>query len=132
MKRQAEFPSHPAAMAAVRAWVRALLHDAGATTDQVNLMVLAIDEACTNIIRHAYGNAPGQPIRIEATADGDEVSFRLRDFGRPAPATAFEPRALDPQTPGGFGLHFIRAAFDRVEPSPRDRGNELLLVKRLR
>jgi sigma-B regulation protein RsbU (phosphoserine phosphatase) len=122
-----EFESQAGVMAGVRAELRRFLDAAAVPPAKAGALVLGADEACTNIIRHAYGGAAQGAIRIAADRSGDRLSIRIRDFGKTPPPEAFAPRPLDPTTPGGFGLHFIRAAFDRVEPLPRDPGTELIL-----
>ena len=54
MKRKIEFASHPANLSSVRNLVRQFALGCTAAEDQVELVVLGVDEACTNIIRHVY------------------------------------------------------------------------------
>jgi anti-sigma regulatory factor (Ser/Thr protein kinase) len=46
-------------------------------------VVLAVDEACQNIIRHAYGGDPTREIILEVSRDGDRIVFDLLDFAEP-------------------------------------------------
>jgi anti-sigma regulatory factor (Ser/Thr protein kinase) len=98
--------------------------------DQVDRMVLAVDEACTNIIRHAYGSRRSERIILTFIVEMDQVEFRIRDFGIPANPESFKSRDLSEVQPGGLGLHFIRSAMDQVRyETPPDGGTLLTMLK---
>ena len=94
-------------------------------------MVLGVDEACTNIIRHAYHLRDDQPIALSLEAKSDCVCMRLRDYGKQRPPEEMQGRAHDIIKPGGLGLHLIRNAFDKVDYILKRRGTELVLTKKL-
>ncbi len=94
-------------------------------------MVLGVDEACTNIIRHAYHLQDDQLIALSMEGKRDCVCLRLRDYGRQSPAEKMQGRAHDLIKPGGLGLHLIRSAFDKVDYILKRRGTELVLTKNL-
>ena len=97
----------------------------------MELMVLGIDEACTNIIRYAYGNAEDQLIRLTLERRAGTVRCRLRDYGCPLEVSKLNGRALEVVRPGGLGLHLIRQAFDTAYYLRRPKGTELVLIKTL-
>jgi len=129
MKRKIEFASHPANLSSVRSLVRQFALDARLPREQVDIVVLGVDEACTNIIRHVYRNETRlMGLSCEQTETG--LRFRLRDYG----GQGCEPgewagRRLDNVQPGGLGLHLIRTAFDHVDYRPKRNGMELVLTK---
>ena len=125
-----EFSSHPENLAAARAFVRRFLADEGVAEREGEALVLGVDEACSNIIRHAYGGSP-RPISLSCERQGDAVCFRLRDFGAPVDPAQFNRRPLDQVEPGGLGLYLIEHIFDEAVYSPQPLGTELVLVKRL-
>lgn len=96
---------------------------------------LAIQEAMTNVLRHAYaGREPG-PIEIELAREGDCLVARLRDEG-----TAYDPRRLgksaipssDSLAEGGYGLGIIEHVMTDVDYSySAQRGNQLVMRKKL-
>lgn len=94
-------------------------------------MVLGVDEACTNIIRHAYHLRDDQPIALSLEAKADCVCMRLRDYGRQSSPEKMKGRSHDLIKPGGLGMHLIRTAFDRVDYILKSRGTELVLTKKL-
>jgi anti-sigma regulatory factor (Ser/Thr protein kinase) len=132
MKRKIEFASHPANLSSVRNLVRQFAVDACLPNEQVELIVLGVDEACANIIRHVYG-AETRLIGLSCEQLETAVRFRLRDYGNGGNGEC-EPakwcgRALEKVQPGGLGLHLIRSAFDHVDFRPKRNGMELVLTK---
>lgn len=96
---------------------------------------MATDEACTNVVEHAYGPDKTGDIHVRCMVDGDDFVVVIRDHGR-----AFDPDkvprpdltcALEDRKVGGLGLFFMRKLMDRVvfhfDPQA---GNELRLYKR--
>lgn len=130
MKKRLCFTSDPREMAAVRREARGFLERCGLDESQIQLLVLAIDEACTNIIRHAYQNAR-QAIRMEMLRDSNCLRVILRDYGKPCDPSKIQPRDLADIRPGGVGVHIIRKVFDKADYIPCPRGTRLVLEKRL-
>ncbi len=129
--REIEFCSHAGNLSLVRRFVRAFLTEQGCGDTLMDLIVLGIDEACTNVIRYAYGNAPDQLIRLKLECAERVVRCRLRDYGQAADPAQMNGRALEVVRPGGLGLHLIRQAFDNAYYLRRPKGTELVLVKSL-
>ncbi len=131
MNRAIEFSSHTGNLSLVRRFVRQFLVRQGCGESLIELMVLGIDEACTNIIRYAYGNAVDQLITLKLERKAGTVRCRLRDYGCKLDACKLNGRALEVVRPGGLGLHLIRQAFDEAYYLPRPKGTELVLTKTL-
>jgi len=137
-----ELRSNPEVLCVVRSAVTQLAKLLGFSESDNNLVILALDEALTNIIRHAY---QGQRERcIEATfrllqVPGSGVPQQafeivLEDEGLPADVKRLNPpplqeTSLEELKPGGLGMHFIRTNMDKVEFRRRDGRNVLRLVK---
>jgi len=124
-----EIRSDPRLLEAVRALVRAYLSGFGFSGDRCDEIVLAVDEACTNAIRHAYGGRTDQTIDLAMQSDADWITLELRDTGRPAPAARVRRRDVPPPDtkrlkPGGLGVQLIYRVFDEATFSPgRQQGN---------
>jgi anti-sigma regulatory factor (Ser/Thr protein kinase) len=132
MKRgKLEFTSHTANLALMRNFVRKFLSRHPFSEKQRTLMVLGVDEACTNVIRYAYDLRDDQPIALSVEALSTCVRMRLRDYGDQTPADQMRGRAHNQVKPGGLGLHLIRNAFDKVDYIIKPRGTELVLTKNL-
>jgi serine/threonine-protein kinase RsbW len=130
-RKKVEFSSHTGNLALMRNYVRAFLDGFPFSEKERTLMVLGVDEACTNIIRHAYHLQDDQPIALSMEAKPDCVCMRLRDYGRQSPPEKMQGRAHDLIKPGGLGLHLIRTAFDNVDYILKRKGTELVLTKKL-
>lgn len=129
MKRKFTFSSDSCRLAEVRKETRAFLSDCGFEECAAELLILALDEACTNIIRYAYGHEC-RPIRLQMERLRDRVRFVLRDYGKSCDPSKIHSRALEDIRPGGVGVHIIKQAFDLVSYNPRPRGTRLILEKK--
>lgn len=125
-------PSDPACLTLVRGLVERVARMVGFDEPQISRIILAVDEACTNIIRHQYGGRHDQRIDLEVTINGKagRVEFVLRDYGQRRDPATFCGRDLEEVRPGGLGVHIIREVMDTVEyTSAPDVGMQLRLVK---
>jgi sigma-B regulation protein RsbU (phosphoserine phosphatase) len=106
----------------------------GAGTECAGDIVMAVDEACQNIIRHGYAGEPEGDIELEIERRGDDLVFSLRDFAPKIDPSCVKPRDLDDVRPGGLGTHLIRTVMDEAEfvKTAAERGNLLRMVKRVR
>lgn len=99
---------------------------------------LACDEACTNIIEHAYGGEDKGDIVVSWQMNGASFIINIRDNGRSfdpgsVPVPALPPDASDPQNVkvGGLGIHFMRQLMDEVQfEFDTELGNSLTLIKK--
>src|SRR6266536_396522 len=130
-KKKIEFSSHTANLALMRKFVRGFLDAYPFSEKERMLIVLGVDEACTNIIRHAYQLRDDQPIALSMEGLRKCVRMRLRDYGEQVLPHEMKGRAHDIIKPGGLGLYIIRSAFDEVDYRHKSRGTELLLTKNL-
>jgi len=130
-KRKVEFSSHTGNLALMRNCVRDFLNTYPFSEKERLLMVLGVDEACTNIIRYAYRLRDDQPIALSMEGLRTCVRVRLRDYGEQVLPHEMKGRAHDIIKPGGLGLYLIRRAFDDVDYLHKRRGTELVLTKNL-
>jgi len=115
----------------VRTKVRSTAGGYGFSPETVNAMVLAVDEACANIIRHGYGDDDAGDILLEILSHENTIIFRLTDYAEPVDKDRIRPRDLDDIRPGGLGVHFMQEVMDEVEyvDPPEGIGNILELRK---
>ena len=104
----------------------------GFSEEDAQFIILAVDEACTNIIRHAYKGRQDGEITITCSDRPEGIEFLLADSGEGADSSKWHPRPLEEVRPGGLGLHLIQKVMDGVHYSKGERGNELVLTKHLR
>ena len=95
-------------------------------------IVLAADEAVTNIMRHTYQGAPDKPIVLFGEITDGHLHLRLRDEGPHVDFASMKGRELDDVKPGGLGLHLLKSVFTVVEHTKLpEKGNEWHLAKPL-
>ncbi|XHR29917.1 MAG: ATP-binding protein [Chthoniobacteraceae bacterium] len=122
------FACEPEALAEVRTFVRAFLEQEKIEKCEAELLVLGINEAYANVIRHSGGAQ--EEVEVSCARDGETLRFRLRDFGvNPADPARFRRRPLEEVAPGGLGLHLIERVFDAAVYRPQTPGTELELTK---
>lgn len=128
--RKITFLGEPSRLAEIRDEAREFLEGAGFNEEDEARIVMALDEACTNIIRHAHEGFI-KPVRLEMNWLKDRLRFVLRDYGRPFDPLTIPAQDIQVTTPGGLGVFIIREVFDLVEYTPQVRGTRLTLEKRL-
>ena len=126
---QFRLASDPKMLKIIRAGVAHLCELTGFTPEQRNQTMLAVDEACSNIIKYAYEGRTDQLIIITARLLENGIQIVLRDFGKKADEDFIKPRDLDDVRPGGLGVHLIRSTMDSVAYANLKQGNRLTLTK---
>jgi sigma-B regulation protein RsbU (phosphoserine phosphatase) len=118
----------------IREVVREAVLSCGCSDEFTADVVMAVDEACQNVIRHAYCDDPSGTIELEIERCGEELVVSLRDFAPEIDPKEVRPRDLDEIRPGGLGTHLIREMMDSADFVRPDsgRGNVLRMVKRIR
>ncbi|MHC1744377.1 MAG: ATP-binding protein [Syntrophobacteraceae bacterium] len=126
-----ELPSDPAVLFLLRGLVERIAERLGFERRDTERMVLAADEACANVIRHAYKGKVDERLIVTFVVKTETFEITIRDFGEPKDPEAFQPRDLSEVRPGGLGMHFIRCAVDEAHyEHPADGGTLLRLIKR--
>lgn len=118
----------------VRALVKCASEKAGCNNQLSEKLVIALNEACMNVIQHAYKSGNGEEkISLEILKHGGHLYFRLQDFAPPIDLDGVQPRDLDDVRPGGLGVHFIREIMDDYEMGHLQRGggNYLEMTKKI-
>lgn len=118
----------------IREAVREAVESCGCNAECAADIVMAVDEACQNVIRHAYCDDPGGAIELEIERCGEDLVISLRDFAPEVDPEEVKPRDLDEIRPGGLGTHLIREMVDSADfIRPESGGGNLLrMVKRIR
>jgi anti-anti-sigma factor len=130
-------PSSLDSLSEISDFVVAAARTAGLDDQAVWEVQLAVDEAATNVILHAYGDHDLEgPITVDAELENNEFIVRLHDQGTPFdPDTVPTPdldSPLEQRATGGLGLYLMRKLMDRVDFQFDSAGhNVLTMVKRL-
>lgn len=120
----------------IREFVAQAAMDAGLNETGVYAVQLAADEACSNIIEHAYGEGNSGEIECTCSTDKENLVIIFRDYGCCFdPASIPEPvlsGTLSERQIGGLGLFLINHLMDEVNyESLGNAGNVLTLKKHL-
>jgi len=135
--RKLTIESRTEQLIAVREFVSAAARDFGFADEEISKIALAVDEACTNIIKHGYQYDSSKTITITIKPDKEAFEVLIKDTG-----ARFNPEEL--QTPdmkeylaqykkGGLGVYLMKTLMDKVEYHihPGEM-NEVRLIKYLR
>jgi anti-sigma regulatory factor (Ser/Thr protein kinase) len=118
----------------------AYLHIAGAAVaallehdpeDVAYNVQLALQEACTNIVRHAYAGQPDGLITITMTRHPQRLTVELTDTGTCFDPSTVDPPDLDQPQEGGYGLFLMYTLMDDISYHPEAAGNTWRLTKLL-
>ena len=125
------FPARAGELGRTRSMTRMALNNHEWHSDIVEDIVLAIDEACQNIIRHAYLGECDDPIDLHIEFNDEALVVILEDQAPAVNANCMNPRPIDHIRPGGLGCYFIRRVMDSItlSPSPTGHGNHLRMSK---
>ncbi len=93
---------------------------------------IAVDEACTNIVRHAYQNKAGK-IRIELQPYNKKIKVVIKDWGNPF-QNGYKPELKPDQIiqtgkEGGLGVFTITKLMDEIKYRRYKKHNTLVLIK---
>jgi serine/threonine-protein kinase RsbW len=130
-------PSSTENLVLIREFVATIGAQAGLEESDIGKLELAVDEACANVIEHAYGHDITKEVIVRATFDDETLRIDVEDTGR-----GFDPqsvrseeleRLVQERKSGGLGMRLMKSLMDEVhyEIAPGEK-NELHMVKRLR
>ena len=121
----------------IRDFVKSIGTQSGMEDMEVARLELAVDEACSNVMEHAYDSDGTQEVSIRATVDESSLQIEVIDTGK-----GFDPEAVEQaklkdlisaRRTGGLGMRLMKSFMDEVHyqmlPGVK---NELRMVKRLR
>jgi anti-sigma regulatory factor (Ser/Thr protein kinase) len=121
----------------IREFVASVGTQAGLSPEEVAKLELAVDEACANVIEHAYGSDVTKEVSVRATLDDQILEIFVIDSGVGFDPSSIEQKELDKlvalRKSGGLGMRLIKSLMDTVEyqmiPGVK---NELRMVKKLK
>lgn len=123
-------PSDLRLLPLTRAFIEGVCQAAGCEAGTTDAVVVAVDEAINNIMRHAHRGHPEATLQIQCFLHEDRIEIRLLDEGAPFDLAAVPH--LDPAELriGGRGVFLMRALMDELSCQPRgEQGNTLRMVK---
>ena len=132
-----QVPSSTENLALIREFVSSAAKQAGFDDKEVGRLELAVDEACANVIEHAYGQDVSKEVIVRARLDENEFSIDIEDTGKgfdPASVNQEElEQLINKRRTGGLGMRLMKTLMDEVryeiEPGKK---NALHMSKRLK
>ena len=120
---------------ALRSFVKKTVSATPLSESDLNKVVVAVDEAVSNIIQHAYTSDVTETISVEVESDAARLLVVIRDYGRSFdPSTVSELEIGEHVRTGnrrGLGLFLMRRIMDEVHYNFKEGvRNELVLIKR--
>jgi anti-sigma regulatory factor (Ser/Thr protein kinase) len=129
-----QYTSDLGQLAQMRAALRAVCEQAwgaDAPLEAIHQLELAVAEAASNIVLHAYDRVPGQPIEVVIDSDPLQVCVSLYHGGRDFEPEAVARPAFDGSQESGFGMYLMRQCVDDVQYVHDNEGRcGIRLVKR--
>lgn len=108
----------------------------GASREVIFNLSLGLDEIFTNVVSYGYGDSFRHEINLILEYDGQAITARLDDDGKPFDPLALAPppdidSSIEDRAIGGLGIHLVRNLMDEVHYNREGRRNQMTLVKRL-
>ena len=137
-------PGHGSYLAYIRAIVGDLARKVGFDESEAAKVEMAVDEACSNVVRHAYSpdkewcwQQRDPEIRLDIRVEGSRLIIEINDHGQHFDFASYSltdvENRLKEMQPGGYGIFIMRKLMDEVQYSSSDQtGNTLRLVKYLK
>jgi serine/threonine-protein kinase RsbW len=143
-KTQIAAPGDGSYLAYLRSLVGDLARRIGFSESEIAKIEMAVDEACSNVLEHAY--APDKQwlwrhrepeLRMEVRTEAGRLVIEINDHGQSFDFDRYRPtdidRRLKQMSRGGYGIHIMRQFMDEVQYSSNNQtGNTLRLVKYLK
>jgi serine/threonine-protein kinase RsbW len=125
------FPAKPDYLLLARLALAGLARSLPAEDEVVADLKLAVTEACGNVVRHAYGDEPGD-VSVSYVVRGDSLEIVVEDRGRGLVELVPEVEVAAPPD-GGMGMAIIRTIVDELEVDTGSdgRGTVIRMTKRL-
>ena len=127
-------PTEARVITRTRRLVAGYLEDLGVDPEVRDDVELALAEACTNVMLHAFPGSPTESFHLSAEVAGDEVRLVIEDSGVGlSRERAADDHVIDLTATSGRGLHMIRSLMTdvAVEPGPADHGTRLVMRRAL-
>ena len=125
--------ARPEHLCLMRVLVKRASELAGCNAELSDKLVIAVNEACMNVIEHAYKGDYSGEIILEIHNNAGSLLFRLLDHADPVVLASVKPRDLEDIRPGGLGTHFIREIMDECNMGHLEggTGNYLEMIKKI-
>lgn len=137
-------PGHGSYLAHIRAIVGDLARKVGFDENETAKIEMAVDEACSNVVKHAYSpdkkwcwQHRDPEIRLDVCTEGSRLVVEINDHGQRFDFTNYRPVDIEDRLHemkrNGYGIFIMRNFMDEVQYNSNDQtGNTLRMVKYLK
>ncbi len=131
-----EFKADLAQLERIGAFMATVLREFGLEEQKIFNLQLAVDEACSNIIKYGYAaeTAGAKTIVIRCSRYGGAIAVEIKDRGKPFDPTTVAPpdleASLEERQIGGLGIYFMKKVTDAISYAYKDGHNVLTMVVR--
>lgn len=128
------FPSESKYLHMVHELTRLLAETTGFEAKEAEKIALAVDEATTNVVQHAYGGEAGHEIEMHFDPEGESLDIVILHDGKPLESMPVPEFDLDElvaeHKTGGLGLTIMRQMMDKVEHTKAGTGKNMCVMVR--
>lgn len=136
IKKRLSVNSNTNNLARIRNFIKTQSRNAGFDEETANKIVLAADEACTNIIKHAYKYSSKGKINVNLNFSQNKLRIAITDEGMQFNSKSIKDPDLkkyyEEKKVGGLGMFLMKKLMDEVSYShPNSKKNKVTLIKYL-
>ena len=103
----------------IRSFVTKRLQDLSINEIEINMMILAVDEICANLIIHSNNSDESQFLQVKIIEDSQGITFEIIDKGHPFDITSYQVPTIEnlvqSKRKGGLGLMLVKRIMDKIE-----------------
>ncbi len=137
MKYKLEVKSELKSLSVISDFLSESIKKYGITKMSVPDVLLAVDEACTNVIKHSYKKEEDGVIILQCYVSEDKFIVKIKDWGKPFEITSIQKPDLKAdyrkRKIGGLGVYLMNEIMDEIEYSfNKKKGNILTMKKSIR
>lgn len=114
-----KIPTRSTNLKIIRDFIMDISDKAGFGNEACCDIALAVDEGCTNVIKHAYRGGDDKEITVNVQYDNEKITIIISDTGKGFDPNAFEildlEEYLKKMEKGGLGIHLMRNTMDEID-----------------
>lgn len=122
----------------IREFINDIARLAGFDVESASQIELAVDEACTNVIKHAHKFNSNKSLELSVQFDSDKIEIVISDNGKGFDITQVSKPDLEKYIheakKGGLGIHLMRNLMDEVrfdfDPGKKNRVSLIKFLKK--
>ncbi|WP_370592811.1 ATP-binding protein [Roseivirga sp. E12] len=135
MKYSFDIPSSKNKLRLMRKFVTDVLKDHDVSDIEINMMVLAVDEVCANIIIHGHPSDDMSEVKLGISFKNEGVWFEIIDQGNAFDIVSYQEPVIEDlvrnKNKGGIGIMLVKKIMDDIQFKSSPSKNTLTLYKKV-